>query len=327
MIFRSYLVEENIDILKNNLALFYGQNDGLIEEFKNKISNYYKKFKVLRLTQEEILNNNDLLYDELSNLSLFEEKKILFIQNANDKLFNIINEIQDLIKDSKVYVFSNTLEKKSKLRAFFEKNKQADIIPCYEDTEITLKKIISNNLKNYVELTPTLTNLIIDKCSSNRTKLRNEISKIKSYFNGKHLKNDELARLLNYKEEEDFNLIKDAALIGDKQKINNLLDTSLIEEDKLMFYLAIVNQRLLKLKEVSGANNIEKKIEELKPPIFWKDKSNFIHQAKIWNKKKLNIILKETYNIETKIKSNSSLNKKIVLKKMLIDLCNLANAA
>ena len=327
MIFRSYLVEENIDILKNNLALFYGQNDGLIEEFKNKISNYYKKFKVLRLTQEEILNNNDLLYDELSNLSLFEEKKILFIQNANDKLFNIINEIQDLIKDSKVYVFSNTLEKKSKLRAFFEKNKQADIIPCYEDTEITLKKIISNNLKNYVELTPTLTNLIIDKCSSNRTKLRNEISKIKSYFNGKYLKNDELARLLNYKEEEDFNLIKDAALIGDKQKINNLLDTSLIEEDKLMFYLAIVNQRLLKLKEVSGANNIEKKIEELKPPIFWKDKSNFIHQAKIWNKKKLNIILKETYNIETKIKSNSSLNKKIVLKKMLIDLCNLANAA
>ena len=78
MIFRSYLVEENIDILKNNLALFYGQNDGLIEEFKNKISNYYKKFKVLRLTQEEILNNNDLLYDELSNLSLFEEKNLIY---------------------------------------------------------------------------------------------------------------------------------------------------------------------------------------------------------------------------------------------------------
>lgn len=327
MIFKSYLVEEKIEILQNNLTLFYGENNGLIEEFKNKISNYYKKSNILRLTQEEILKNNDLLFDELQNLSLFEERKILFIQNANDKLFNIINEIQNLIKDSKVFIFSNILEKRSKLRTFFEKHKQRDIIPCYQDSELTLKKIISDNLKNYVELTPALIKNIIDTCSSDRSKLRNEIDKIKSYFNDRIIKDDELASLLNYKEDEDFNLVKDAALKGDKQKTNSFLETSLIEEDKLIFYLNIINQRCLRLKEVSGATNIEKKIEEIKPPIFWKDKSNFIHQAKIWNKEKLNSILNETYNIEIKIKSSSILNKKILLKKLLIDVCNLANAA
>lgn len=327
MIFKSYLVEENLDKLQKNLTLFYGENDGLIEEFKNKISNSYKKSKILRLTQEEILKNNDLLFDELQNLSLFEEKKILFIQNANDKLLSIIEEVQDLVKDSKVYIFSNILEKRSKLRTFFEKNKQVDIIPCYQDSELTLKKIISDNLKNYVELTPALIKLIIDTCSSDRSKLGNEINKIKSYFNNKLIKNNELISLLNYKEDEDFNLIKDAALMGDKQKTNSFLETSLIEEDKLIFYLTIINQRFLRLKEVSGATNIEKKIEEIKPPIFWKEKSNFISQAKIWNKKKLNSILKETYSIEIKIKSSSILSKKILLKKFLIDVCNLANAA
>lgn len=327
MIFKSYLVEENLNKLQNNLTLFYGENDGLIEEFKNKITLNYKKYKILRLTQEEILKNNNLLFNELRNLSLFEEKKIIFIQNANDQVFNIIDEAQDLVKDNKIYIFSSILEKRSKLRNFFEKHKQVDIIPCYQDNELTLKKIITNNLKNYVDLTPALIKLIIDKCSLNRSKLRNEIDKIKSYFNDRLIKNEELVRLLNYREDDDFNLIKDAALMGDKIKTNSFLETILIEEDKLIFYITIINQRFLKLKEVSGATNIEKKIEELKPPIFWKDKSNFTHQAKLWSKKKIKFILQETYNIEIKIKSSSILNKKILLKKLLIDVCNLANAA
>ena len=38
MIYKSFLVEQNLDILKNNLILFYGENYGLINLFKNKIA-------------------------------------------------------------------------------------------------------------------------------------------------------------------------------------------------------------------------------------------------------------------------------------------------
>ena len=37
MQFKSYLVENNINILDKNLNLFYGENLGLINEFKDKI--------------------------------------------------------------------------------------------------------------------------------------------------------------------------------------------------------------------------------------------------------------------------------------------------
>ena len=36
MIFKSYLIDENLDLLKNNIVLFYGENIGLINEFKKK---------------------------------------------------------------------------------------------------------------------------------------------------------------------------------------------------------------------------------------------------------------------------------------------------
>ena len=64
---------------------------------------------------------------------------------------------------------------------------------------------------------------------------------------------------------EDFNLLKDAALTGDKIATNKLLNDTLIEPDKIVYYLNVINQRLNKLKEINnikGSNNIEEKIKE-----------------------------------------------------------------
>ena len=85
----------------------------------------------------------------------------------------------------------------------------------------------------------------------------------------------------------------------------------------------------MKLREIIDKNtekNIEKTINKLNPPIFWKDKPTIVTQSKIWNKKKLNKAMNITYNIELKIKSNSIVDKKIMLKKLLVDVCNIANS-
>ena len=99
-----------------------------------------------------------------------------------------------------------------------------------------------------------------------------------------------------------------------------------MEKEKFSFYVASINQRLNRLKELEGKNS-QDDINNLKPPIFWKDKPVFFHQAKIWNKKKLKLALEKTYDVEIKIKSNIDLNKETIFKKFLIDICSLANAA
>ena len=72
---------------------------------------------------------------------------------------------------------------------------------------------------------------------------------------------------------------------------------------------------------------MEKSIDKIKPPIFWKDKPSFFAQAKLWRKDKLIKALKMTYISEIRLKSSYDINKKVLFKKLIVDICNLANAA
>ena len=327
MIHKSYLIEQNLGLLKNNFALFYGENLGLINEFKNKLIKD-KSISTLNFTQNEILANENILKNEIYNISLFANNKIIFIQDASDKILKIIEEIVPKIDETKIYLFSSTLDKKSKLRKFCEKEQKIDVIPCYKDNEITIKKIINNYLNSYSGVTPKIINLLLTISSNDRVKLYNELSKIRTYFHKGTIDYESLIKLLNLKEDDDFDLIKDSAISGKRNITNQLLDSTVIESEKISYYISMINLRLNKLLEILKKNNsnIEKSISELKPPIFWKDKSNFIEQVKIWDKRKLASALKQTYALELKIKSDSNVNKHTLMKKLIVDICELANS-
>ncbi len=329
MQYKSYLIEQNIGNLKENLVLFYGENIGLIDDFKSSIKKFYKdQFEIINFTQEDILKNNNLLTKEVMNSSLFDKKKILFIQQSDDKLLKHFEELKSELNENKIYIFSSTLDKKSKLRNFFEKNSEVGIVPCYQDNEQSIKKIIFEKLKGYEGLSAINVNMIIENSGLERSKLNNELEKIKLFFNNKIIETEKLEILLNIKINEDFNSLKDHALLGNKLKTNKLLSETIIDDEKMLFYLNSLNQRLNKIKEVrqSSSTNIELSVNSLKPPIFWKDKPNFIDQTKKWTNKKIIEILDLTYKLEVQIKSNSIANKKILLKKLMIDVCELANS-
>ena len=326
MIYKSYLIEEKIELLNSSITLFYGENIGLISDFKNKIKQHFKNCTILNFTQDEILKNESLFYNEVDNISLFGDKKIIFILEATEKIYKFAEEIALKKIDNKVFFFAKELEKKSKLRILFEKDKENIVIPCYKDNDLTIKKMISSNLKDYTGLTNQIINIIQNNSSNDRIKLNNEILKIKTFFTNKHIELNQLQKLLNLKEEDDFNLLRDASLSGENFKTNELLNSDILEKEKFSFYVASINQRLNRLKELEGKSSHDD-INNLKPPIFWKDKPVFFHQAKIWNKEKLKQALLKTYEVEIKIKSDIDLNKETIFKKLLIDICCLANAA
>ena len=326
MIYKSYLIENKIETLKNNLTLIYGENTGLINDLKFKIRKHHKDCTILNFTQDEILKNENLFYKEVNNNSLFGEEKIIFILEASEKIFKFVENIPIKKIDDKVFFFAKELEKKSKLRNLFEKDKDNIIIPCYKDNDLTIKNIITRSLREYSGLTTQIINMIHENSSNDRIKLNNEILKIKTFFTDKQIKFNQLQKLLNLKEEEDFNLLRDASLSGENLKINELLNSDILEKERMPFYIASLNQRLSRLKELDDKNTPDA-IDNLKPPVFWKDKPIFLQQSKIWNKKKLNLVLAKIYEVEIKIKSNSNLNNETIFKKLLIDICHLANAA
>ena len=46
----------------------------------------------------------------------------------------------------------------------------------------------------------------------------------------------------------------------------------------------------------------------------------------MWNKKKIHELQKQTYQLEIKIKSNSIINKNLMMKKLIVDICQIANS-
>ena len=138
-----------------------------------------------------------------------------------------------------------------------------------------------------------------------------------------------IVAILNLNVSTDFNILKDASIAGNKQKTNQLLNSTIIEIEKLSLYTSAFNQRLTKLKIIkeNSKENLDTALANMKPPIFWKDKPIYLNQLKSWNSKKLTKALDITYNMELKIKSFSYINKELVLKKFILDICNLANAA
>lgn len=328
MIFKSYLIENNLENLNKNLVLFYGENSGLKNDLKKKIKLTNKISESLYFFQDDIIKNEKKFLNEIFNKSLFEQKKIYYIDQSTDKILDLIRKIEDKLDDQKIYLFSDQLDKRSKLRNYFDKSNNTGAVACYADNEITIKKIILNRLKDFKGLSPQNVNMIIENCNLDRDKLNNEINKIVTYFIEKNIDSDKLESLLDIKVNDNFSLLKDEALIGNKIKTNKRLSDTVIIDEKNILYLNIINSRLNKLNEVSilsKSTNLENAVSMIKPPIFWKDKPVFIEQVKKWNSNKIKNVLKKTYELEIKMKSNSVINKNILMKKLLVDICELAN--
>ena len=332
MIIKSYTLEQNFQpINKYKIFLFYGENQGLKNEFKEILRIENKKQEILNLFQDEIIKNEDILIDEINNKSLFNEKKIILINQVNDKILDIIDKISKNLENEWVFLFADVLDKKSKLRSYFEKSKTFGITACYQDNEISIRKIIMKKLNGYEGLTNLVINLIIQNTGLDRNKVNNEIDKIISCFKDKKIDSDKIDLLLNIRTSNDFNLLKDEALNGNKIKTNRLLADTVFEAENNIYYLNLINQRINKLNEIENLKkenlNIETLVQNIKPQIFWKDRPILIEQAKKWNKEKLQTARNKTYNAEIEIKSNSSIRKDLLIKNLIIELCSTVNSA
>ena len=177
---KSYILENDTKKLSNyNSILFYGVNLGLKKHFKESLKTLHKKDLILNYDQEDLIKNEEMLINEISMSSLFQEQKLIFIDNGTDKLLNILEKIINIIGKNKIIIFSEVLEKKSKIRDFYEKSKNLISVPCYEDNEITIKRIITTKLKDFNGLTIQNIDLIAENCGLDRVKLNNELTSAK----------------------------------------------------------------------------------------------------------------------------------------------------
>ena len=332
MILKSYLLEQNISIIdKYFINLIYGENIGMKDDIKDQIKIYFKNHEKISFTQDEILKKRDILHEQVENTSLFSNKKIIFINEVTDKIKDIIYDVgKEPKEDLKIFLFAQTLEKKSILRKNFEKENTQGIIACYQDNEKTLGEYTRQKLKDYSGVTQQMINFLIKNCNLDRKTLSGEIDKIKCLFIDKKINTDKLPELLNNNNNLDFNSVRDACFSADKTNLNENLGNIVLQNENAYFYLNILSNRIEKLinlnYELKKEKNIEKAIDKMKPPIFWKDKPTFYKQISKWNSEKLKQARKILFEAEIQLKVNANLNNNTLIKNLIVDLYQKASS-
>ena len=308
MIIKSYEVNKiNPEI--HNLLLFYGKNEGL----KNQITKNIVKntINIHNYDEKEVLDNENVFIDNLLTKSLFDEKKLIIIKRSTDKILKIIENLKsEKLEDITIIINAENLEKKSKLRSFFEKNKETICIAFYPDNDQTLSKLAYDFLKNKkISISQSSINLIINKCNGDREALYNELNKIDLYTqNGKKITTEDIMKITNLIENHSVSELVDNCLAKNNKKIINILnENNFNNEDCMLIARSLLNKskRILHLvKEFQNNKNIELTISSAKPPIFWKDKEITKQQIKYWRPENIKDLIYKLIDIELLIKKN-----------------------
>ena len=304
------LKKTNLD--NYNLYLFYGNNDGLQNEvIKDNFTNNFKG-SVNRYDENEFINNYEVVLSELLTSSLFEKEKIIIISRTSDKLLKLLEEILDRdIKDIKIILKSNVLEKRSKIRNFFEKRKDLITVPFYEDNLNTLSTIVIKFLnQNNINMSRESINLLANRANGSRKILKIELDKILNYsFTNKKIDLSIVKKLTNLNENYSVNELADNYLERNKKNIAKILnENNYSDEDCILILRTVLNKskRLIRIIEkYNETRNLDDAISNTKPPIFWKDKESVKKQANSWKINDLKEKIYQINEIETLVKNNS----------------------
>ena len=321
MIVKSLEINKIKDI--KNFFLFYGKNEG----HKNQVIKFLLKEseEIFKYDEKDIIENSNKFVEDILTKSLFEQKKIIIVKRASDKIFPLIEKLDDKkLEDLTVIIMADMLEKKSKLRSFFEKHKKFISVAYYPDNDQILSKLAMNFLReNKIQLSPLNINLIVSKCNGDRENLFNELKKIENYsLGGKTLNKENISKLINLSENHGISSLVDNCLAKNRKKIINILnENNFSSEEGIQITRTFLNKskRVLLLSENFKENkNIDLTIATARPPIFWKDKEITKQQILNWPPYKIKQLIYRLGELELQIKKNVN-NSIILITDFLLD--------
>ena len=305
------LFEINKNVIKNfSFYLFYGVNEGSKNEKINEILKDINKENIFTYEESQVLSDENSFLETVLNKSLFEEKKIIIIKRATNKIMRLIQIILEKNSNNIVILNSGLLDKKSKLRTYFEKEKQLISVAFYEDSSDLLSNIAKKVLReNNIVLSQSDINLIINKCNGDRGILLNELDKIKYYSIGNEkITTEKILKLINLTEDHDISELIDNCLAKNKKKTISILNENNLGNDDCILITRIFLSKSKKIynlcKEFKKNRNIELTISSAKPPIFWKDKEITKKQIYEWTPENIKKLIFSLNEIEFQIKKN-----------------------
>ncbi len=328
MIIKSYEIKK-INLKINKFLLLYGKNEGLKNSIIKDILSTKKN--IFNYEEKEILDNSEIFLENLLSKSLFESEKIIIVQRVTNNILKIFDKISNIISDDLVIILkSDNLEKKSKLRSLFEKNKEYICIPVYPDNDHTLLNLTIDHLKSKkILISQENINLIVNKCNGNRESLLRELQKIESFYkSNQKLTSETILKLVNLGEDHSASELVDNCLAKNEKKTINILNENNFSADDCILIIRVFLNKSKKLLDLSNTfektNSIDLTISTARPPVFWKDKEITKKQIYKWKPKQVKNLIYKLNELELLSKKNLS-NSVNLINNFILEQCTSKN--
>ncbi|MDA9751880.1 DNA polymerase III subunit delta [Candidatus Pelagibacter sp.] len=312
MIIKSFEVSK-VKFSNFKSILLYGLNKGFKEDvLKSNITLGFSG-EILRYEESEVLEIKDTILEGFINGSLFSEAKLMIISRSSNKILNFIEEFLERdVSNVQIVINSENLDKKSKLRALYEKDKKLACIPFYEDNNQSLNILAIKFIKEKnIKISQEAINLIVERARGDRGNLNNELQKLETLSQTrKKITQEDIFNLTNLSEEYGIFELVDNYLAKNKIKVSKILnENNFVNDDCILILRTLLNRskRLLKLKNIQKEkDNIDQVISSYKPSIFWKEKDLVKQQIKNWSEKEIREKIYQISNLEILAKKNTS---------------------
>ena len=320
MIIKDYQLIDSINSESFQSFLIYGPNEGLIRE---NIDIVYKNFskgadcEKININGKQLDESISILNDEISTVSLFSDKKFIVIDSAKEKHISIIEDSLSIdFRNTCMVVKQDNLTKSSSIRKLYETSKKHFCLACYDDDIKALSSLIETFQKEHsITFDNDVKSFLLNNLSNDRMVIKNELEKILLSLSEDDRKVDikKLKYILHDSAHTDFQQINNSILFGNIEKGSKSLEKLFNLGTNPVAILKSFNNYILRIRltqvELSKGKQFDEAIKILKPPVFWKEKSDFKRHCLMWPANIIDNIINEVLSSEIKCMTNNIIAK------------------
>ena len=320
MIIKDYQLINSINSELFQSFLIYGPNEGLIRE---NIDVVYKNFskgtdcEKININSKQLDDSISILNDEISTISLFSEKKFIVLDSPKEKHVSIIKDSLSLdFKNTCMVVKQDNLTKSSGIRKLYETSKNHFCLACYDDDIKVLSSLLEKFQKEHnITFDSDAKSFLLNNLSNDRMVIKNEFEKILLSLskNDRKVDIEKLRNILHDSAHTDFQQINNSILFGNIEKGSKSLEKLFNLGTNPVAILKSFNNYIMRIRltqvELSKGKQFDEAIKILKPPVFWKEKSDFKRHCLMWPANVIDKIINEVLSSEIKCMTNNIIAK------------------
>lgn len=299
-------------------VLLYGPDAGLVKEraemlAKTVVEDLSDPFRVADITGDTLGSDPARLPDEAAAMAMTGGRRVVRVRDAgNEAVEAFTNFFAHPVGDALIVVEGGELDGRSGLRKLFEKSEHAAAIACYRDEGRDLGAVIRETLqKASVNIEADALAWLTDHLGGDRLVTRGEIEKLALYVGtGKTATLEDARALVGDSAEIGLDDLVNATASGDLPSLERVRTKLDSEGIPAIAQLRAAQRHFARLHLCAGlmaqGRDEEGAMMSLRPPVFWKEKTNFRTQLKRWSPAKLSIALAQLLDAEVKCKSSGS---------------------